>query len=950
MEKRSSNSLIDPLGNNSHNTIPLGLSFDDVLLIPNKTSVVSRKDSNTSTYFSRRIPLSIPIVSSNMDTVTETNMAIAMAREGGIGIIHRFMTAEEQIEQVLNVKRSESILIERPYTLPLTSKLGDAWKFLEKKAVSGILIIDENHKLQGILTSRDMQLEENAETPVSELMTKNPITATQGIDIQDAKQILKQNKIEKLPVVDMDGKLTGLITMKDIKKSKLWPKATKDEKGRLLVGAAIGVKKGFLDRTEALYNAECDVIVIDIAHGHSISVIDTIKQLRVEFGDDLEIIAGNVATAQGTAELISHGADGIKVGVGPGSICFEEDAFVTMSDYTVKKIKDVNVGDKVITHANNIQEVVKTYIRNHEGEILEINAKGSPGKIRCTPEHPLLGIVFEDVDLEKLKKNGSKYYFDKKKYNKGLQWVEAKNLKRGDILVVPRSTSWNKEKVILDMTKYNPGYEHDSELIWTNKKGFNPNLESYVNLAGRFNTTVRIINNIVKGGKSMDMVLNQKINKYLDSADYDREILQHKVNRFVAVDHKFMRLIGYYIAEGYVIGNPSNRQVCFAFSKDEVNHHDEIIELVHEIFGYTGSKVLPHKERHSAVVHVYSNAIASLFDHYFPYKAQTKILPEFILNQDEDLLKSLLIGAINGDGSIREKRRASYKTTSPSLAFQLSEIMTRLGYMPTMTVDHPKIENHSDIYRLNISGKQYDVFMKSVMEIQLEQSDVEYTGQQSWQDDNYIYHSIMDVKTVQKNTMVYNLEVEEDNTYLVNRFSVHNCITRIVSGAGVPQLTAIQSATSVAHDEKIPLIADGGIKTSGDIAKAIGIGASTVMLGNLLAGTSESPGFPVLRNGRRVKIIRGMASLGASLGRDQRVKGSFGDEEDLISMAPEGVEAVVPYRGQVKDVLNQLVSGFRSGMSYVGARTVDEMWKKSNFIRITSAGKRESQSHDVDKL
>lgn len=473
---------------------PLALTFDDVLLVPNHSSVSSRKHCDTSSLLTPKIPLAIPIVSSNMDTVTESQMAITMAREGGIGIIHRFMSVEEQVAQVNSVKRSESILIEKPYTLSQKSKLKDVWELLEQKSVSGMLIVDDSDKLTGILTARDILFEDNPDVPVIELMTKDVITAKPDIEISDAKEILKQHRIEKLPLVNSDGTLAGLITTKDITKQKMWPKATKDEKGRLRVGAAIGVKGDFVERTQKLIEAECDVIVVDVAHGHSDLVTDTIRKIRSDISDDVQLIAGNVATAEGTAELISQGVDAVKVGVGPGSIC----------------------------------------------------------------------------------------------------------------------------------------------------------------------------------------------------------------------------------------------------------------------------------------------------------------------------------------------------------------------------------------------------------------------------------------------------------------------ITRIVAGSGVPQLTAVWESARIAQSENIPIIADGGVRTSGDIAKAIAAGASTVMLGNLLAGTTESPGIPVQRNGRRVKIIRGMASLGASLGRESRINGSFDDE--FSSIIPEGVEAIVPFRGSTSETLTQLVGGFRSGMSYVGAQSIPEMWKLAKFARITPAGRKESQSHDVHQV
>lgn len=480
--------------NNNWNSIPITLTYDDVLLVPNYSTVNSRSNIDISTNITSKIKLNSPIISSNMDTVTEAPMAIAMARDGGLGVIHRFMSIEEQVKQVNKVKRSESIIIEEPYTLTEDSPLKHAWSLMNEKSVSSILVTDSEYKLKGILTKRDFIFEENPNISISSLMTKDVISAHFGISLENAKELLRKNRIEKLPIIDEKNRIKGLITSKDLTKSKTWPQATKDHKGRLLVAAAIGVKNNFLQRAEELISANCDIIVVDIAHGHSLIAIETVKKLRRNFGSDISIIAGNVATGEGTAALISAGSDGVKVGVGPGSIC----------------------------------------------------------------------------------------------------------------------------------------------------------------------------------------------------------------------------------------------------------------------------------------------------------------------------------------------------------------------------------------------------------------------------------------------------------------------ITRKVAGAGIPQLSALMEASQISHDEKIPLIADGGIKNSGDIAKAIGAGASSVMLGSLLAGTSESPGLPVLRNGRQVKIIRGMASLGASLGRDMRTKGSFDD--DLMSVSPEGVEAIVPYRGSVNAVIKKLIAGLRSGMSYTGAKNISEMWKLARFVRITNAGILESGSHDVDEV
>jgi len=472
-------------------SIKTGLTFDDVLLVPKYSSVKSRKEVDVTTSLSRNIKMNIPIISANMDTVTESKMAKRMAVEGGIGIIHRFLSVEDQVSEVLKVKRSESIIVENPYTFSPDKTVLEAKNFMKESGVSGLLIVDQNKKLIGVLSQRDI-LFVNNDCLISEVMTTNVISVKNELSISDAKKLLFKHRIEKLPIVDDNGIIKGLITSKDIVKVQDHPLALKDNKGRLMVGAAIGVKHGFLERAEALLEAGADVLVVDIAHGHSNLAINAIKALKKKF-TGVEVIAGNVATAKGTKDLIKAGADAIKVGVGPGSIC----------------------------------------------------------------------------------------------------------------------------------------------------------------------------------------------------------------------------------------------------------------------------------------------------------------------------------------------------------------------------------------------------------------------------------------------------------------------ITRIVAGAGVPQLSAIIACAKEAKKYGIPIIADGGIKTSGDIVKALAAGASSVMCGNVLAGTTESPGLTILRNGRKYKVSRGMASFGATLGRNAREKES---SNDLLDLVPEGVEAMVPYKGDAKEVLHQLIGGLRSGVSYCGAKTILQMQKNAEFIRITSAGIRESKPHDVDLI
>ncbi|NWN97846.1 IMP dehydrogenase [Caldifermentibacillus hisashii] len=299
-----------------------GLTFDDVLLIPAKSEVLP-KDVDLSVSLTDTLKLNVPIISAGMDTVTEAEMAIAMARQGGLGIIHKNMSIEEQAEQVDRVKRSENGVITDPFSLTPEHQVYDAEHLMAKYRISGVPIVNnkEEQKLVGIITNRDLRFIEDYSIKIKDVMTKeNLITATVGTTIEEAGKILQKYRIEKLPLVDQSGVLKGLITIKDLEKVIEFPNAAKDEQGRLLVGAAVGVTKDTMKRTEMLYKANVDVIVVDTAHGHSKGVIEVVKQIK-ELYPDLNLIAGNVATAEATKELFEAGADVVKVGIGPGSIC-----------------------------------------------------------------------------------------------------------------------------------------------------------------------------------------------------------------------------------------------------------------------------------------------------------------------------------------------------------------------------------------------------------------------------------------------------------------------------------------------------------------------------------------------------------------------------------------------------------------------------------------------------
>lgn len=297
-----------------------GLTYDDVLLVPAYSQILPR-DVDISTRFTKNIRINVPIVSAAMDTVTEYEMAIAIAREGGIGVLHKNMSIEDQAFQVRKVKRAESGMIMDPITLPLTALVKDAKDSMRENRIGGIPVVDAEGKLLGIVTNRDLRFEKNEMRPVEEVMTsENLITAAKGTTLSEAEEILQENKIEKLPVVDDDYHLVGLITFRDITKLTQKPIANKDKYGRLLVAAAIGVTADALERTKMLVEAGVDALIIDTAHGHSKGVVHTLKEVKSEYLD-LEVVVGNVATAEAAKYLVEAGADAVKVGIGPGSIC-----------------------------------------------------------------------------------------------------------------------------------------------------------------------------------------------------------------------------------------------------------------------------------------------------------------------------------------------------------------------------------------------------------------------------------------------------------------------------------------------------------------------------------------------------------------------------------------------------------------------------------------------------
>ncbi len=919
-----------------------GLTFDDVLLVPAYSDILPN-ETDTTTRFSRNISLNIPLCSSAMDTVTEASLAIALAQQGGIGVIHKNLSVTHQAEEVDKVKRSESGMIVDPVTIRDNKLVSEALEIMNHFKISGVPVIDENGYLVGIITNRDLRFETRFDIPVSEVMTKQPlVTVPIGTTLDEAKITLQKHRIEKLLVVDDKGQLKGLITVKDIQKAIKYPNAAKDNLGRLRCAAAIGATGDFLERATALVNSRVDAICIDTAHGHSSRVIEAVKLIKKKF-PEVELVAGNVATAEATKALIKAGVDAVKVGIGPGSICFKKNAQVVMADNSIKQIIDVKVGDSVITHLGRARKVTKTYRRNYNGEMVKLNVNGCPDFIEVTPNHEFFAVTFEASDKTR-QKNGAKYFFSKPKYNKGLSWVRADELKPQDVLAIPKQ-KYEAEDCFFDLLDAVPHYNHDGETIWANKPSRNTNEENYLQLAEMFETTPRVIGTIVTNKRKLVDELSVSINRYLDKTNYQREILPNKLNRYIGLDENLMRLIGYFTAEGYVVGNENNLQLRFAFNENETAYHEDVKNLVEKIFGYAKTVFRP-TQRHGVEVMISNHAIAAFFAWLMPKGAKNKQLPDFVLNQSPENLRQFLIGALRGDGCLKNARRIAYKTASPHLAYQIAEVFLRLGYLSSIQSYEPKYENHSTSYHVRIGGSQCAEFAAEFPELALDYPQNLSVKQDVFADDDYFYVAVRSTETLQNESEVFNIEVEEDHTYIVNRVVVHNCTTRVVTGAGVPQITAIDECVNAAKGTNVPIIADGGIKFSGDFVKAIATGADCVMIGSLFAGTEESPGELILFQGRTFKSYRGMGSIGAmKQGSSDRYsqEGTVSDSK----FVPEGIEGRVPYKGTLADMVTQLVGGLRSGMGYTGCRTIAEMKENARFVRITSAGLRESHVHDV---
>ena len=843
-----------------------GLTFDDVLLVPAESHVLPN-DVSTRARLSPSLELAIPLVSAAMDTVTEARLAIALAREGGIGIVHRNLSIAAQVAEIDKVKRSEAGMIVEPVTLPPGVPVRAALELMAHYKVSGVPITDDAGILVGILTNRDLRFETDVDQPISALMTsRNLVIAPVGTTLAEAEEILHRNKIEKLPVVDADGHLRGLITVKDIQKKIEFPQATKDGQGRLQVGAAVGVGPDALERAQALVQAGADVLVVDTAHGHSRGVIEMVA--RIKDSVSVDVVAGNIATAGAARALIDAGADALKCGVGPG--CLAAGTRVLMANATYKNIEEVQAGDRVINMHGEPVAVVSAWCTGTR-EVCGVRHTASPVETVVTADH---NYWVGDLSTVAASSVGSRGYVGvlERPTRLGaskLQWKEV-GAASGDTFLLPRRIAFE--------------------------------------LPDHFAV-----------GLSEFAVRRSALRRY----------------RPVVEDSYWLGyMLGTFLGDGDAFLNTNGRseigRASWSFGPKEHDIASKLAECVEVVTG-----VRPKLEL-GRIIHVrlYSLQWARLLATFG--KRDEKHLPARFMCGNPAYLKGLYDGLVDSDGFFASDGRVCFKNTSRRLV-ELFGILCFLwtGSFPNVHREDPSaggLAGTSDercresyVARLNVTHARRHMDEYQVVK-QLEQRDLGIA------------------------VPVYDIEVDcPSHSFIADNAIVHNsiCTTRIVAGVGVPQVSAISNVASVAAEEGVPVIADGGLTSSGDIAKAIGAGADTVMVGSLLAGVEESPGDVILVQGERFKEYRGMGSLGAMKARGFSKDRYFqGDVEDVEKLIPEGIEGRTAYKGPLQHVVHQLVGGLRQSMGYCGAATIAEM-KDARFVRITAAGLRESHPHDV---
>ncbi|HET8908872.1 MAG TPA: IMP dehydrogenase [Ktedonobacterales bacterium] len=848
-----------------------GLTFDDVLLLPAESYVLPG-DVRTATRLTTDITLNIPIVSAAMDTVTEARLAIALAREGGIGVIHRNLSIEEQASEVDKVKRSESGMITDPITLGPDDSLQSALDVMKKYHISGIPITDEDNRLVGILTNRDIRFAQEFHRPIRELMThENLITAPVGTTLNEANEILHRHKVEKLPVVDEHGQLKGLITVKDIQKKILHPNAAKDNQGRLRVGAALGVGGDNLARAEALIAEDVDVLVVDTSHGHSRMVIDGVAKLVQTFGHRVQIAAGNVATARATEALIEAGVHAVKAGVGPG--CFAAGTRILMANGTYKNIEEIIAGDRVINMEGRPVRVVKAWCTGVR-EVMALRHTASYRETQVTPDHRFFVGDLSTVSATAVATSGYVALLEKptRTGESKLRWKAIGETVQ-DACLLPREIAFEMPGHLqIDLREF--AIRQQKQLA-------------------RYNTEMA-----------------------------DSYELGYVFGTFLGDGHAFIAK-----SRNSVLG-----RVSWYFALHEEVIAEKLIRSLKEVAGIEPSVV---RNERIISLNFYSLQWARLMAQFG--KRHEKHLPNEYLCGNPDYLRGLFDGLLDSDGHIASDGRLSFHNTSP----QLVELFNVLCFVVKGSFPNTSTEVASAGGLKGTSTANCRESYRSRLNVTHEKRLME----------QHQAVKVLERRRLAVAVPVYDIEVDcPTHSFIADNAIVHNsiCTTRVVAGVGVPQITAIFDCAQAAAQSGIPVIADGGIQYSGDIAKAIAAGADSVMIGSLLAGVEESPGELIISQGERYKDYRGMGSIGAmkrrSYSKDRYFQAGVSDETHLIA---EGIEGRVPYKGLLSNVVFQLVGGLRQAMGYVGAEDIEALKKDTRFIRMTGAGLRESHPHDV---
>ncbi|MGZ8688547.1 MAG: IMP dehydrogenase, partial [Gaiellaceae bacterium] len=704
---------------------------------------------------------------------------------------------------------------------------------------------------------------------VADAMTaEGLVTAPVGTTLEEAQAILGRHRIEKLPIVDLEGRLRGLITVKDISKREAYPLATKDERGRLRVAAAVGVGTDALERAAALVEAEVDALVVDTAHGPSYAVGEMVRRLKSDF--DVEVIAGNIATGEAAEALIDAGADCLKAGVGPG--CLAAGTRVLMADATYRNIEDVRPGDRVINMRGEPVTVVHAWCTGVR-EVVGVRHVASPLETLVTPDHAYWVGDFSTVSARSLAAAGFVRMLERptREGESKLRWKEIGEIER-DVLLLPRHIAFEvPDHVELDLREFS--------------------------------------------------VRESRLERY-----------HTRIEDSYALGY----LIGTFLGDGHAFLNTNGRseigRVSWYFGHDEQETARALRASVLEVTGVEPSVVENGK---TITIHLYSLQWARLLA--VCGKRAGKHLPSRYLCGNPAYLQGLHDGLVASDGYLASDGRLCFKNTSLQL-IELFNVLTYLlhGSFPNVHAEEPTAGG--------LRGTSGDHCLPSFV------SRLNVTHEKRLANEHQVVKPLC-VRETGAAIPVYDIEVDcPTHSFIADNAIVHNsiCTTRVVAGVGVPQITAVFDVAEVAIRYGVPVIADGGITSSGDVAKAIAAGADTVMLGSMLAGTDEAPGDVILVQGERFKEYRGMGSLGAMKARSFSKDRYFqGDVEDVDKLVPEGIEGRVPYKGPLAPIVYQLVGGLRQAMGYCGVPTIEAMKTRSRFVRITGAGLRESHPHDV---